>query len=125
MLLLEEAEVSQPGTGSFPLPAPGLAGGQASGWEQGARITPSSILESTGMDFSSNCLSSDCTARLCPDCVIFPQASLDSVVVFWHKDFAALSLLSEVGSSCSALVWNPSLKNAGTGFAVNFIIGQH
>lgn len=35
--------------------------------------------------------------------------------------------LSEVGPFCSALVWNPSLKNWGTGLAVKFIIfyGQH
>lgn len=37
--------------------------------------------------------------------------------------FAALSCwLSVVGCSCSGLVWNPNLKNLGSGFAVNFII---
>lgn len=87
MLLLEEGEIIHLGrqlsshctsTGWWPGPPvlPPL------GWEQGVRITPSCILESTEMDFSLNCLLSDSAAHLFPDCIIFLQASLDSVVIF-------------------------------------------
>lgn len=65
-------------------------------WEQGARITPACILESAETDFSLNCLLSDSTTRLCPDCIIFPRLLWTVLWYFvWHQDFSALSLLTD------------------------------